>query len=66
MMWYHLKDGNLYPGRVWQYATDKHTVSFFLPIPDGMPTVLRVVSHVEGQHCDGCGNDDGPTFCEGV
>lgn len=40
---YRLRDGLLYPGRVWRsMAADGHGVTFFIPFPDGPPEVIAV------------------------
>jgi hypothetical protein len=40
---YLMTDGVLYPGRLWQTLSDDHyRVDFFLPMPDGPPTILAV------------------------
>ena len=39
---YLSKEGVLYPGRVWRSSTDTHSVTFFIPFPDGTPVVLKV------------------------
>ena len=42
-MRYLMRDGLLYPGRIWRsMSPDGHQVSFFLPIPDGQPEVIQV------------------------
>lgn len=45
---YLMKDGVLYPGRVWRSSfSDREAggpcnVTFFIPFPDGTPEVLKV------------------------
>lgn len=42
---YRMKDGILYPGRVWTSTITKpeaYKVLFFIPFPDGVPEVLKV------------------------
>jgi hypothetical protein len=39
---YLIKDGVMYPGRIWMSITTGYRVIFFIPFPDGKPEVLSV------------------------